>query len=586
VGESTWTLGLSTPEKEIFEYYGVNDFARSGLIYWGVGSAVCAVCAVLAILWFRRKQVLALAVTKARIAAEEASKAKSDFLALMSHEIRTPMNSILGFLELLSFGKLDAEQREYLSIGSSIAQNLHAIINDNHDYSKIEKGKMELDAVAFDPEGIADRAMRLFEKRAAEKGLRMDFRHDAVPFCVGDPLRFGQVLINLLGNAVKFTPAGGRVELELKSAEEKGSIRLRVAVSDTGIGISRELQTKIFDEFSQGSTAIAQRYGGTGLGLSLSAHLVSLMGGSLSVESAEGKGSRFFFDILLPPADHIPASKPAAFDSAEFAPIPMKVLVAEDTPDSLKLLVFMLERLGVSADTAATGEDALVMFTERRYDAVILDGYMPGINGEEVARGIRGRETAAGLGRTPIIALSAGVLESERERFLSAGADCFVRKPVSFRSLAEALGSFSRRGGPTMAAESAAAVDTKAVCGNSLIDTAALLCRCIGNAGFMDELLNLFVKGAPERREALTEALRTGDLEALRDAAHSLRGSSGSLCAKPLGDTAARLETVCAAAKKAGDSIEKLRAEAEDLLSIFDQSVEAAKGILGREGAC
>jgi CheY-like chemotaxis protein/nitrogen-specific signal transduction histidine kinase len=560
--------------------------------------SICLLCSALLTSWFRRNLALTEELTAAKIEAEDASRAKSDFLAVMSHEIRTPMNSILGFLELMALGPLAEDQREYLSIASTNAHNLLSIIDDILDFSKIEKGKLELSAVPFDPVDAVGHVVKLFEKKAAEKNLRLSFRHDAAPPCLGDPLRFGQVLINLVGNAVKFTSDGGCVDVALASSAQGGDVRLRVDVVDTGIGIAPEKQGAIFEAFTQGDSSVARRFGGTGLGLSISARIVNLMGGSIAVESEPGKGSRFYFTVCLPRAEGGSVQEEAVLGGDEGRAMPAKALVAEDTRDSLTLLIHMLEKLGVPADTSMDGRGALALFKENRYDVVILDGQMPGMNGAEVANEIREYEKARGLPRTPIIALSAKVLPAEQAAFLAAGADAFVGKPVSLESLADALRTVSKTGDPRErplrdndvpgVSATARKTDTPQPppTGGRFIDRAALLGRLKGDEGIAREMLAFFVKDAADRRRGFESALDARDFESLRRASHALKGSALALSAQQLAAAASALESACAAAGKDPPSeatFAALGGGVVELVAILNESVTEAREILDRE---
>jgi signal transduction histidine kinase/DNA-binding NarL/FixJ family response regulator len=466
-----------------------------------------------------RRTALEAQLVAAKDEAEAADRAKSAFLAAMSHEIRTPMNSVLGYLELLSRGSLGAEEREHVSVIESNARHLLALIDDILDFSKIESGRLELADEAFDPASAFIRSARMLGPKAAEKGVELDIRADPAPACRGDGLRLGQVVVNLVGNAVKFTPGGGRVEASLGASKEEGGVRLSVSVSDTGIGIAKDRQATIFEPFRQADASISGRYGGTGLGLAISSHIVGLMGGAIRVESEIGKGSRFGFSVLLPEAEAgagTEARAGAAPAPSSFAGA--KALVAEDTRDSRLLIERMLGLLGLSVDSVSDGAEAIELFERNRYDLVILDGQMPLVDGVEAARRIRAQELRRGRGRTPILALSAKVLPREREDFLRAGADGFVAKPVSMASLAEALsrvglgasaGAPGPAGGPAAAAEIASRLGL--------------------DAEFAAELLAEFAASLPGRLETIEAALLGRDAERLGRASHGLRGSALNL---------------------------------------------------------
>lgn len=583
VGDETWTLGFSSPEDEIFAYYDLPGYLSSGLAFCASVAACIAAFVVLLMAWYRYKQTLADALSEAKLHAESANRAKSDFLASMSHEIRTPMNGILGFVELLAMDPPEAERREYLSIVASNARNLLSIIDDILDVSKVERGKLELAVVPFDPVETAGNVVRLFANDARERSVELAFVRDAAPACVGDPLRLGQVLINLVGNALKFTPGGGRVEVSLASADEGGRVRLDLAVSDTGIGIPADRQAAVFEAFEQADRTTSARFGGTGLGLTICARLVGLMGGSLALESAPGKGSRFSFSLSLPKGE---LSRPSASSTGAEAAAPTaersgagipealgpgaRALVADDTPDSLALTVAMLDRLGIGADAVTDGEDAVTLFGEREYDVVILDGYMRRAGGVEAAAAMRRIEARDGRGRSRIVALSAAALDEQRGAFVEAGADAFLLKPLSLASLSAALGL--RPGAEARGRDPGRPARP--------IDDEALLERLGGDVGLLRDILRIFVDEAPIRRAKFSSALSAIDADALRLAAHGLKGSALSLCAAGLADACASLERVSGQEAHAGRLDEALGAGVAVVMDRLDECARAALALL------
>jgi PAS domain S-box-containing protein len=374
---------------------------------------------------------------RAKDDAESANRAKSDFLASMSHEIRTPMNSVLGFIEMLSLTDLSDVQNDYLSTASSNAQHLLDLINDILDISKIEKGKLEMESVSFVPSDALASAVSFFQTQAAAKKVSLSQSIAVTPCCKGDPLRFRQVAANLIGNAVKFTPEGGVVEIGLTFFTESGVCNAEISVRDTGIGIFPDRLSAIFDPFSQADASIARNYGGSGLGLSISRQLVSMMGGALQAESEPGKGSRFFFTVPLI-ISHEAVVKNTIESSQSFPP-GLRALVAEDTADSRKLLSLMLKRLGIECDTVENGQQAFDRTGVERYDILFMDGNMPVCDGFEATRMIRKREELHSGPRLPIVALTARAVTGDREMFLAAGMNDYVTKPVSLETLCRAV---------------------------------------------------------------------------------------------------------------------------------------------------
>lgn len=372
--------------------------------------------------------------------AEDANRAKSAFLANMSHEVRTPMSGVLGIADLLLRTDLDARQRDDVNTISSSATALLRVIDDILDFSRIEAGKLELEAVDFDLQAICEEVVALFTPRTVAKGLHLELVTDGAlpPRVRGDPTRLRQILINLVGNAVKFTDQGS-VTLHVERANGgQSNARLRFAVVDTGIGMEPQKLPELFGAFRQADPSTTRLVGGTGLGLTISQRLVELMGGELSVQTAAGVGSTFSFEITLAvataPSEEVPA---AVAQDQETSRGEVRILVAEDNPVNRLVLLRQLAELGYTAATAVEdGRQALAALAQDSYQLVLMDCQMPGIDGYAATRTIRGGETG---GRMPIIAVTAHAMKGEQQRCLQAGMDDYLVKPFRRQDLAAKL---------------------------------------------------------------------------------------------------------------------------------------------------
>lgn len=511
---------------------------------------------------------------RARELAEQASRAKSEFLANMSHEVRTPLNALMGLTRMLMESPVSAEQSNWLSLMDTSAHALLELLNDILDLSRIEAGKLEIENLRFDLHQALELATVAHTEQARAKQL--DFRFDlpsSLPqWVMGDAGRLRQVLDNLLSNAIKFTPPGGLVEVRVRALAPAGDVpkRLEVLVRDNGEGIARELQTRIFDAFTQVDASTARRHGGSGLGLAICARLAHLMGGDIGLQSESGQGSTFTFTVPLREVQTLEQSPLSAsvelMEVAQAGPryVGLVVLLAEDHPVNELMMRQLLLRLGCTVRVARGGVHAVAQWEQGGIDLVLMDVQMPGMSGLQATQEIREIETRRKLPRTPIVAVTANAMPGDREACLAAGMDGYTAKPVSPQALIKEMDRVLQHEDapqtpeplivetpptPASSPPEAAGSAARAAAHLEALDVEKLLRRLDGDEETLGQLAQAMRADLASRQIDLQKALAARDTAAAVAHAHGLKGSLGSMTA----ERGARLAKGLELAARAGD---------------------------------
>lgn len=398
------------------------------------------------IVWLLRKDkdqynIILKDKEKLRIAldeAKEANAAKSQFLANMSHEIRTPLNAIIGFSEILSQSYLSKSEKEQAKIIHKSGISLLDIINDILDFSKIESGQFELFEESNELKLLSQDVTNLFEIKAKEKNIKLNIQIDEkIPnYLIFDSIKLRQVLLNLISNAIKFTPENGNILFKIDVLEQsQKNVKIYFEVKDSGIGIPKNKQVSVFEAFTQADGSVSKKFGGTGLGLTIVSKIVNLMGSKIQLESTEGKGSKFYFVVDFKIGEEIPKYLDIEYEKQLSTKLSGNILVAEDNPINIMLVEELLHKLSLKADYANNGNEVFDMFKDKDYDIILMDVNMPESDGVTATIKIRDYENQNSKKAIPIIALTANVMKGDRERFLDAGMNEHLGKPINFEEL-------------------------------------------------------------------------------------------------------------------------------------------------------
>jgi PAS domain S-box-containing protein len=522
---------------------------------------------------------------QAKAAAEAANVAKSQFLASMSHELRTPMNAILGMTDLALQEPLSDRLRDYLQTARESGDLLLNLLNEVLDLSRIEAGRFELEATPFSPQQTVEQVVRTLRVRADEKGLALscELAEDLPNLLIGDSLRLRQVLMNLIGNAIKFTPTGKiavRAAVQTRGTE---TVSLKFSVSDTGIGIAPEHRERLFAPFTQADASTTRRYGGSGLGLTISKRLVDLMGGTIWLESQLGQGSTFHFTVTLPTAkpsstgrERQLAGRDGASPQLATAPARgLRVLLVEDTPANQKLVHYLLSNRGHTVVVAENGRESLDRLTAEDFDLVLMDVQMPEMDGFQATAAIRALPDVR-KARIPVVAMTAHALRGDAERCLAAGMDSYLSKPIDGHELIALVERLSGPESPTLedggqlaregalsrtsAAQKTSEPASENARTEAVFDLGEAVRRCFDNLDMFQKMVGCLFDESDPLVAQMMAAIEHNDAASLADNVHRLKGTVVYLGAKPTADVTLRIEQLAKAGDmpKAAEAIDEL----------------------------
>ncbi|WP_245628694.1 PAS domain-containing hybrid sensor histidine kinase/response regulator [Salidesulfovibrio brasiliensis] len=513
-------------------------------------------------------------LVKAKKRADAAAQAKSKFLANMSHEVRTPLNAIIGMTELAIGSGNDEDRREYLDNVLEASTSLLSVLNDILDFSKIEAQKLSLESLDFDPRKVVGSALDMYRPTAEEKGLELfcEVDEDVPATLRGDPSRLRQILLNLLGNAIKFT-AKGSVGIRAENADPEDHRHiLRFSVTDTGIGIPEDKQQAIFESFLQADDSVTRKHGGTGLGLAISRLLVDLMDGQMTISSREGEGSTFAFTAAFDKA----SGEEVCHDEEPLPELPkLNILLADDNRLNRQLAATVLKERGHDITSAENGQEVLDLLRAAKFDLVLMDVQMPVMDGVSATRAIRTPGSGVLDPNIPVVAITAHALKGDRERFLETGMNAYVSKPIRVNDLVRAIASayFGREGREASARKVLAGEE-------QTFDRETALSLLDGRVELLSMMDGIFLRDTPKDLSALEGALDSGDLETAKRHAHSIKGSSRTVGAVKAGSIAEQLEYQCGKGEKqaAFDSFASLKAEVETALKLIGAEQDGLQG--------